>query len=94
MSNFKKGTAITLSVSIVAAPALGKDATGMVKDLGKYTGLIIAAASTASAGQVYTYQSFAAHDGSGKTFEEPAKPIKPGRIYRLPERGPGGDGET
>jgi hypothetical protein len=85
MSIFKVSVIGGVIVGVTTAPLLGKDATGMAHDLGKYTGLIASATSTsATAGQVHITLLFEAHDGSGKTFEAPVRPIKPVTRYRLP----------
>jgi hypothetical protein len=82
MSNFKVIVVGGVIVGVAAAPVIGKDANGMVNDLAKYTGLI---ANATSSGSVVTqmYQSFETHDGSGKTVEAPARPIRPVVRYRL-----------
>jgi hypothetical protein len=85
MSNFKVTVIGGVIVSVASAPLLGKDATGMVQDLGKYTGLIANAAATTTSDVVFmSTVRFELQDGSGKTVEAPARPIKPVHHYRLP----------
>jgi hypothetical protein len=76
--DFKKPAIGTLIFGVASAPLLGKDANGMVNDLGKYTGLIASANSATSIGPIMMASvEFQLNDGSGKTVEAPARPVKP-----------------